>query len=872
MAVPGWLRAHPSVIHIDHREASAGRPGQWPAWLGRAQREAFAEHGITAPWEHQVEVAELMHAGNHVAVSTPTASGKTLAYLMAVIADTAPGRATPSHRQATPPGAQASGGGPRPAGAGRAARASRTAPTSRNVEPGHETARSRGGTTRVDGTVDEDGTVDGDRAPGMDRAAGQDMAGAPDAGRVMDPSATRAATGGPGPALGGAVSALAGRAAAASAARSLLGVEREPTALYLAPTKALAHDQCRAARELGPRGWQVTALDGDSDAATRRFAREYATLVLTSPDMLHHAVLPQHGRWARLLGGLRYVVIDEGHRYRGVFGAQVACVIRRLRRLCQAYGSDPVFVVASATAEAAGESAARLIGEPGPIAQVDHDCSPHPARDVVLWRPETDARADTTMLLGQLVDAGLQTIAFVPSRAGAELVAERTARRLRTDRRVLAYRAGYLAQDRRRIEHELATGALSGVAATNALELGVDVSGMDAVLVCGFPGTLASLWQQIGRAGRADRDALAVVLANENPLDAYLFAHPDLIFDAPVERTVLSPENPSVLGPQLAAAAQEMPLRADDERWFSPTLTEVADQLTTSGLLRHRRDGWFWPRPERAVDAIDLRGLGGRPLDIVEADSGRVLGQVDVEMADRSVFPGAVYLQQGEQYVVDEFAPQRREALVHREHPGYHTQPLSTTQARILRQDAHRPFGVSEVFTGDIELVTQVIGYLRRDEQTGQVWDENPLELDEHRMATRATWWTVPQQLAEDLGFSAVRLGNAAHAVEHTAIGLLPAFAPCDRWDIGGVSMVAHPDTGPCTIIVHDGVPGGAGFADRGYEVADAWAGATLERLRTCGCSDGCPACIVSPKCGNANQHLDKQAAEQLLSALLGGR
>lgn len=848
MAVPEWLSEHPSAIHIDHRDATGGRRGQWPAWFSPHHREGLVAHGIETPWEHQVRVAELMHARRHVAVSTPTASGKTLAYLLAIIADTAPaGVPTNSATAGAPPdGApqKAVGNGiPTDGPSGRAA-------------PGS----APGGT----------GAPMGPARPGAEAGAGADAphpSGGPphlSEGRRPPPNGLPRFPGGP------PGRPRAGRAATASSARALLGIHREPTALYLAPTKALAHDQRRVARELGPKGWPIVALDGDSDAATRRFAREHARLVLTNPDMLHHAVLPRHARWARLLGGLRHVVIDEGHRYRGVFGAQVACVIRRLRRLCRAYGSDPVFVIASATSASPGESAARLIGEPEPIDEVTLDTAPHPARDVVLWRPEGDPGTDTAALLARLVDDGRQTIAFVPSRAQSELVAEGAGRSLRTDRRVLAYRAGYLAGDRREIEHALTTGGLAGVAATNALELGMDISGMDAVLICGFPGTLASLWQQAGRAGRADRDALVVVLANQNPLDAYLFAHPELIFDAPVERTVLSPDNPYVLGPHLAAAAQEMPLQPDDARWFGPGMAALADQLASAGLLRRRRTGWFWPRPERAVDAIDLRGLEGGPLDIVETESGRVLGQVDLEAADRSVFPGAVYLQQGEQYVVDRFAPERREALVRRQRPGYHTQPLSTTQARILHEDAGRRFGATQVRTGDVELVTQVIGYLRRDERTGQVWDENPLELDEHRMVTKAVWWTVPQEVADRLGLSAVRLGSAAHAVEHTAIGLLPAFAPCDRWDIGGVSMVVHPDTELCTIIVHDGVAGGAGFAARGYEMADEWGRATLERLRTCACFDGCPACVVSPKCGNANQHLDKEAAAQLLAALIG--
>ncbi len=645
---------------------------------------------------------------------------------------------------------------------------------------------------------------------------------------------------------------------------------RRHTALYIAPTKALAHDQVRAASELGPDDWRLSALDGDSDAVERRFAREFATCVFTNPDMLHRSVLPNHARWSSFLGALRYVVIDESHRYRGVFGAHVAAVIRRLRRLCAQYGASPVFILASATATNAGDAGARLIGEDS-IDVVDLDGSPHAARDVVLWKPVDTPARDAAGLMARLVDERKQTITFVASRTMAELIALRAQDRVTSGAVVASYRSGYLASDRRAIEAGLQSGTLTGVAATNALELGVDISGMDAVIIAGFPGTLAALWQQAGRAGRGSRDALVVVMAREDPLDQYLFDHPDLIFDAPVEHTVLHPENPWVLGPHLAAAAQEAQLTSDDARWFGASMEGLADRLAAQGVLRKRPQGWFWTRPERAVDAIDLRSMGGRPFDIVDITTGRVVGQVDRAAADRTVHPDAVYLHLGEQWLVESYEPDENRALVRAARPGWYTQPQEVSDVRILRELARRPFGRGHVCTGEIELSSQVIGYLRRDEVTGVVWDSTPLDLPVRTMRTRAMWWLVPDDLVAELGLNAVQLAGAAHGAEHTAIGLLPMFAPCDRWDIGGLSTVLHPDTGVCTIVVHDGHPGGAGFAEAGFERAEQWARATLERLTDCSCEVGCPACVVSPKCGNANQMLDKQAARRLLEGLLGG-
>lgn len=744
------LLSREEVAAVSVRESAVGAPDAWPDWLSARAVARLEAAGIPAPWRHQREFAERLFHGRHAIICTPTGSGKSLGYLLPIIAATAEGR------------------------------------------------------------------------------------------------------------LGVPVTSTRARLTAA-----------RHTALYLAPTKALAHDQARAAQALGPEKWRVGTLDGDSDAAERRFARDHADLVLTNPDMLHFSVLPAHQRWASFLGSLRYIVVDEAHRYQGVFGAHVAQVLRRLRRLAAQYGAEPVVAMSSATAPNAGEFASALAGVDD-VAVVDTDASPHGRRTVALWRPSSSLRTDTAELLARLTDAGVQTIAFVPSRQGAELVSL-AAQELATEpTRIASYRGGYLADDRRALEAGLHSGRLRGLASTNALELGVDVAGMDAVLVSGFPGRLSSFWQQAGRAGRRGQDAMVLLLAREDPLDTYLLDHPELVFDAPVERAVLHPDNPRVLGPHLAAAAQELPLSSADERWFGPTMQAAARALAAQGVLRDRGARYYWTRPDRAVDFINLRSLGERPIDIIERDTGRVVGMVDAAAADRTVHPGAVYLHQGETFTVETLDREERQALVVARRPRYYTQAQASFDIAIVRETERRAVGITEVVRGDVCLDSRVLAYLRRDEVTHEVWDSTPLDLPNRRLTTQAVWWTVPAHVARRLGWTELQMGAAAHAMEHTAIGLLPAFAPCDRWDIGGVSTALHPDTGLATIFVHDGMEGGAGFAQRGFEVAERWLAATLERLGSCRCDTGCPACVVSPKCGNANQVLDKADATELLTLLLG--
>jgi DEAD/DEAH box helicase domain-containing protein len=710
-------------------------------------REALARNGITTLWEHQVIAAEAAFAHQHVALATGTASGKSLGYLLPILA-----------------------------------------------------------------------------------------------------------------------AAVDGRLGAEVVPRGPLELDRGHSALYLAPTKALAHDQLRMVAGLGL-PVKESPLDGDSDLSERRYARDFSHLVFTNPDMLHRSVLPRHQQWTRLLSTLRYVVVDEAHRYRGVFGAHVSAVLRRLRRLANHYGADPVFISASATVAEAGSHLERLAGV-RPVVDVSADTSARGALDYLLWQPEGDPHHEAASLLARLVSSGRQTLTFTTSRVQAELVALRAQREVEDPARIASYRGGYLAEDRRALESDLQSGRLQGVAATNALELGIDISGVDAVISCGYPGTVAALWQQAGRAGRSGRDAVGVLIARPDPLDAYLCDHPELIFERPVERTVLHPDNPHVLAAHIAAAAQELPVTTDDSRYFGDTLPALLEALTKAGHLRRRAAGWYWTRADRAADSIDLRSAGGRSVEVVERTTGRVVGQVDPSASDRTLHEGAIYLHQGDQWRVETYDPEAHSALVLRDRPGYFTQPLGESDVRVISELHGRSLGPGRLCFGAVELTSQVTGFLRRDEASGRVWDSHALDLPRHVLRTRSFWFTLP---AESLtGIPPRDLPGAAHAAEHCAIGLLPAFAPCDRWDIGGLSTTFHPDTGALTVFVHDGHPGGAGFAERGYQSAEQWLHATRERLLTCPCAAGCPACVVSPKCGNGNQPLAKAAAADLLALLLG--
>jgi DEAD/DEAH box helicase domain-containing protein len=665
---------------------------------------------------------------------------------------------------------------------------------------------------------------------------------------------------------------------------------RGVTALYLSPTKALAADQMARLTALAIPGLRASTYDGDTPPDERRWIRDHCQYVLTNPDLVHHSLLPGHQRWAPFLRSLRYVVIDECHIYRGVFGSHLAVLIRRLRRVAAHYGASPTFILASATVADPAAQASALIGMPTHAVVVDG--SPRESMTFGLWEPglvaglgrgggdrddvphRRSAVAETADLMADLVVDGVQTVAFAHSRAGVETIAASARRSLSQvdpalESAIAAYRGGYLPEERRELEARLRSGALRGLAATNALELGIDVSGLDAVLLAGWPGTLSSLWQQAGRAGRAGSRSLAVLVAGDDPLDTYLVHHPEALFDRPVEAAVLDPQNPYILGPHLAAAAAELPLTSADAEVFGPTMVGLLDDLVAQGMLRRRPGGWFWTRPERATEHVSLRGTGAT-VRIVEWSTGRVLGTVDGPAAHTSVHTGAVYVHQGQPYVVAHLDVADSHAVVVAGDPGWSTQARSVSAFDIGRVEQSQVWGPVDLCFGSVDVRSRVTSFLRRL-PGGEVLGEHPLDLPERTLHTKAFWWTMTEGMLDAAGVPENAIPGAAHAAEHAAIAMLPLVATSDRWDIGGVSTALHPDTNRPTILVYDGHPGGAGFAERGFNAATIWLTATRDAILACECASGCPSCVQSPKCGNGNEPLDKAGAVALLTAVLAG-
>jgi DEAD/DEAH box helicase domain-containing protein len=484
------------------------------------------------------------------------------------------------------------------------------------------------------------------------------------------------------------------------------------------------------------------------------------------------------------------------------------------------------------------------------------------------------AVAETADLLANLVSAQVRTIAFIKSRRGAESISTITKRLLdevdpSLPQRVAAYRSGYLPEERRAVEKALRSGRLLGVSSTSALELGIDISGLDAVLVAGWPGTRASLFQQIGRAGRSGQEALAAFVASDDPLDTFLVNHPEAIFDVSVEATVFDPSNPYVLGPHLCAAAAELPLGPGELGLFGDSAEGLLDKLVAQGYLRRRPAGWFWTHAQSAAAMVNLRADGGGPVSIVDAETGSLLGTMDSPQTHYQAHTGAVYIHQGDSYVVEDLNEEDHCVVVRRANPDYYTTARDVTQIEVLETQRTMQWGDVTVHFGDVKVTTQVVSFQRKALISNEILGEEPLDLGARDLFTKAVWFVVDNRSLTAAGLIEAQFPGALHAAEHAAIGLLPLVASSDRWDIGGVSTALHADTGVPTIFVYDGHPGGAGFAERGFEKARVWLSATRDAIEACECESGCPSCVQSPKCGNKNNPLDKSAAVTLLGVLL---
>jgi DEAD/DEAH box helicase domain-containing protein len=660
--------------------------------------------------------------------------------------------------------------------------------------------------------------------------------------------------------------------------------DRSSRALYMFPTKALAQDQSRMLSALTGDDRRVRhgIFDGDTSTQDRPDVRRHSRIVITNPDMLHIGILPNHRAWYQFLRGLRYVVIDEAHVYRGVFGSHVANVVRRLRRLCRRFGSDPQFILCSATIANPGEHAERLVGRPFRV--IDEDGSPYGGKDFVFWNPpmidmakgsRRSSNREASLLFAELLRRHVRTLTFVRSRRMAELLYVYVRDRLKESApavaaRVAPYRASYLPEDRRRIERDMFEGRLLGLATTSAMELGVDIGDLDATILTGYPGSISSTWQQAGRSGRRGERSLSVLVALDNPLDQYLMRHPETFFRKRQESARISPSNPYILKPHLLCAAYEAPLTMDDTEFFGPDLLWYADELEREDLV-HTRSGRWHLQPELLYPAqdVNIRSTSARFYTLVDNESGLVLETVDEASAHQQLHPGAVYLHQGEPYLVADLDLESQTAKAATTDAPYYTEVRDFTETRILSVLRQKPAGRTTVYLGQVRVTTSVVGFRRRAHFTEEVLGEEYVSLPPQSYETVSLWFDVPRDTLDYILRERLDLAGGLHAVEHAAIGVLPLFALCDRNDIGGISTPLHPDTGRPQVFIHDGHPGGVGISEHGYDVIDELWKTTLEVVSECPCESGCPSCIQSPKCGNNNQPLDKEVAKLLLRDIL---
>ena len=654
-------------------------------------------------------------------------------------------------------------------------------------------------------------------------------------------------------------------------------IARDPKtrALYLYPTKALSQDQARALAELRLKGLRPAIYDGDTPSERRWQIRKWSNVILTNPDMLHVGVLPHHDRWGDVLSNLRYVIVDEAHVYRGVFGSHIANVLRRLRRLAGIYGAEPQFLLASATIANAGELAEALIGEHATV--IDRDTSPKAERDVVIWNPplldaELGLRAsplgDASRLLAQLTSRGLRTICFAKSRKAAELIHRFTVERVdtATASRLAPYRAGYTPEQRREIERRLVGGELLGVTATDALELGIDIGLLDCAISVGFPGTVASLRQQWGRAGRRGH-GLAILVASDDALDQFFAREPEALLSRQVEAAILDHSNPRILDPHVLSAAYEAPL---DDKDVATLGSEALRRATELPELERTPAGFVWKGRDYPAARISLRSGNDDAFTVVDVTTGSLLGLVERERAYSTVHEGAVYLHLGEQYLVKTLDIEGRVAVVAPASVEWYTQVKKETQTTIQEAErVERRLGVDLHF-GRVSVSEQVVAFARKAVRDGSTIDVTPMLMPVTTFETEAIWFSPTAGELEGLEQMPKLLGTL-HAAEHTLIALLPLWAMCDRWDIGGLSTNVHYQTGSPTIFVYDGHAGGVGITARGFDRFEDWVEDTTRLLQRCPCAAGCPSCVQSPKCGNLNEPLDKGGARTLLERMLRG-
>jgi DEAD/DEAH box helicase domain-containing protein len=657
--------------------------------------------------------------------------------------------------------------------------------------------------------------------------------------------------------------------------QNLLENERS-TALYLYPTKALAQDQLRFLNSLSL-PLICGTYDGDTYPEERKYLRERARLILSNPDMLHQGILPNHRLFGRFLMNLSFIVLDEVHTLRGVFGANVSLVIRRLLRICKFYGANPQFIMASATIANPRKTAENLTGFP--FKTVKKDSSPQGRRYFLFWNPpfyqeekRRSSNRETTEIFVELLNSGLRTIVFSKSKLAAELILkyakEKLSEKPEIQSKIASYRAGYLPQERRRIERKLFSGKLLGVSATSALELGIDIGELDASLLNGYPGTISSTWQQAGRAGRRKREAFTILIAQEDPLDQYFMNHPEDFFEKPHEAVIFDAENTFILKKHLLCAAYERPIEEKDEKFFGKKLSAVIKELENEGKLIRKGKRWYLKKLSYPAEKVNIRSSSDKTYSLVEEETGSLIGTLDESVFFLYAHPGAIYLHEGESYLVKKVDLESKVALLTKREVPYYTQPKEESYIDILKIKKNKKVKKGDVFLGDVRVSSQVLAYQKKDIFTGKSLGIEYLDLSPRIFETESLWFTVNEEILKKLSLAPKELAGGIHAIEHAAIAILPLFALCDRWDIGGVSTPAHYKTDEPTIFIYDAFEGGIGLTRRAFEKFEEHLRKTYSLIKNCQCENGCPSCIQSPKCGNWNEPLDKKVSLLILKEM----
>jgi DEAD/DEAH box helicase domain-containing protein len=646
-------------------------------------------------------------------------------------------------------------------------------------------------------------------------------------------------------------------------------------AIFLYPLKALAQDQQKAIRELAeslPESARPTTAiyDGDTTSHFRRKIRDNPPhILITNPEMLHLSLLPNHENWSTLFAGLSHVVVDEMHTYRGVMGSHMAHVFRRLIRVCRRFGAQPTFVFSSATIGNPGELAEALTGLP--VTTVTASGAPTAARHFLFLNPEQSAATTAVMLLAAALKRGLRTIVYTQSRKMTELISLWIREKAGPyASRVSAYRSGFLPEERRDIEAAMASGNLLGVVSTSALELGIDIGGLDLCILCGYPGSVMSAWQRGGRVGRAGRESAVVLIAGEDALDQYFMRHPGEFFDRPAEAAVINPANPAIAAKHLECAAAELPLEATDPLLGDPDIRRLAEGLEHKGLLLRDQDGSrLFAARKRPHRDVNLRGAGGQFT--IEA-AGSVIGQIDELRAYKETHPGAVYIHRGVSYLVASLDIPERRVVVTPGKADYYTRARGQKTTEILEVLGESDVAGVPVFLGRLKVTETVTGYERRRTRGGQLLSIVPLDLPPMLFETEGLWWVIPTDVQAELDKRLFHFMGAIHAMEHAMIGILPLLVLTDRNDLGGISTPLHPQVGRACVFVYDGAPGGVGLSRLAFAKAGEALSRTLAAVAGCACETGCPSCVHSPKCGSGNRPIDKVAARYLLELLMSGK